>query len=195
MKKMIVAAGVVTWSTSSLCVDEPKSRMPSVVDCQTERASDVCKAYFAKFASHCDPQKEQIVFSCNTGRNIVSVCASRNFSVAQGYVQYRFGPIGAPALIFPESATHPSKFATGGNLFYGGGSGKYMRLPRDGYAYVIYFGAGRGWEKEGVAVEKNGKLIGNVPCELPADPSGLLAKYDFFKSFGIAEDRKGFVIP
>jgi len=46
---------------------------------------------------HCQAD-EQIIFSCSFGKKMVSVCASNDFSVNKGYLQYRFGLKGAPEL-------------------------------------------------------------------------------------------------
>jgi hypothetical protein len=56
--------------------------------------------------SHCRDQ-EQLVFSCNIAKSskVVSLCASRPFSKAQGSLVYRFGPIGKVELEFPSSPT------------------------------------------------------------------------------------------
>ena len=43
--------------------------------------------------SHCAPA-EQVIFSCNTGAKIVSVCAAGDLSAGVGSISYRFGPPG-----------------------------------------------------------------------------------------------------
>jgi hypothetical protein len=56
--------------------------------------------------SHCKDQ-EQVVFSCSIAKSskVVSLCASRPFSKAQGSLVYRFGRIGNVELEFPSSPT------------------------------------------------------------------------------------------
>jgi hypothetical protein len=46
--------------------------------------------------------QEIIIFSCSTGTNIVSVCASHELSTSKGYMQYRFGRIGKVEQSIPK---------------------------------------------------------------------------------------------
>ena len=56
-----------------------------------KRAPSLCKA------------NEQIFFNCTVkGGKIISLCASKQLTAKTGYLQYRFGKIGAPELQFPE---------------------------------------------------------------------------------------------
>lgn len=135
---------------------------------------------------------EDIVFACSTGKKLISVCASQNLSAADGYVQYRFGNEGNIEMSVPESKAHPSKFSTGGSLMYSGGGGAYMRFNNGGYGYVVYSGMGKGWDKQGVAVEKDGKLLTNILCK---NTSIETIGPDFFEKNAIPEDKVGFEIP
>ena len=135
---------------------------------------------------------EAVVFSCNTGKKLISVCASENLAANAGYVQYRFGTKEKLELSFPDNEFHPGLYATGGNLMYSGGGGAYMRFNNGAYSYVVYSGIGKGWEKQGVAVEKNGKLLSNIPCK---EPSVEGFGSEFFTTNGIPEDTVGFEIP
>jgi hypothetical protein len=94
--------------------------------------------------------KEKVIFSCSTGKKLISVCSSENLSSAAGYVQYRFGTKEKLELSFPEPQAHPSSFSTGGALMYSGGGGAYMRFNKGAYSYVVYSGMGKGWDKQGV---------------------------------------------
>ena len=61
-------------------------------------------------------EQEQTVFSCSLGKKIVSVCAAKDISPTNGYVQYRFGPKNAPELIFPTSTESTNRsFMRSGN--------------------------------------------------------------------------------
>lgn len=74
---------------------------------------------------------------------------------------------------------------------YAGGGGAYLRLLNGGYSYVLYTGIGRGWEKEGLALEKNGHLIKNFECK-----SSAISEIgsNLFEKYHIPEDE-GFDIP
>ncbi|MDD5211109.1 MAG: hypothetical protein PHV62_01730 [Sulfuricurvum sp.] len=72
-----------------------------------------------------------------------------------------------------------------------GGGGAYLRLLNGGYSYVLYTGIGRGWEKEGLALKKNGHLIKNFEGK-----SSAISEIgsNLFEKYHIPEDE-GFDIP
>ncbi len=142
--------------------------------------------------SHCTHQ-EEIVFNCSIGNKVVSICASQNSNTQATYLQYRFGPIHSPELIFPSKKIMPHSKITGNILTFSGGGGAYLRFTRNRYRYVIYTAIGRGWgEKAGVAVEKNGRLQVNLICR--DQPISVLGP-DFFDRAQIAIDQIGFELP
>jgi hypothetical protein len=144
--------------------------------------------------SHCTGQ-EQVIFSCSVGEKIVSVCASKNISPTNGYLQYRFGKPNAPELIFPSS-TKPS-FPRSGiqarTLMFSGGGGSYLRFINRKYNYIVYTAIGKGWgAKDGVWVEKDGKPIADLRCrDIPVSKLGD----DFFTQAGLASDQDEFLPP
>ena len=110
---------------------------------------------------------EDTIFSCALGTKRVAVCASHDLSPTRGYVQYRFGPKNAPAFIIPAS-TEPSSRAAlqARTLMFAGGGGGYIRFLNGRYHYIVYTAIGKGWgTKDGVAVEKDGKLLTHFPCQ------------------------------
>lgn len=142
--------------------------------------------------SHC-AKDESIVFNCSVGKKIVSVCASKSISATSGYLQYRFGPKGAPELIYPAARTVPNADIQAETLSFSGGGGAYIRFKRDKYGYVVYTAIGRGWgEKAGLAVEKDLKLLANLPCQMPVQSE---LGPDFFEQAGLAKDPIGFELP
>jgi hypothetical protein len=155
---------------------------------KTEAVNDIAPAIAN---THCSPQ-EKVIFSCSTGKKIVSVCASTKLTSSSGYVQYRFGLKGTPELQYPELTSPPSQFVTGGTLTFSGGGGAYMRFAKGSYGYVVYTGIGKDWEKSGIAIENNGKVEASLVCE--KEPISELGP-DFFTKFGILEDQRGFEIP
>lgn len=142
-------------------------------------------------ASHCTAE-EKTVFSCNVGEKIVSVCASKDLSPTAGSIQYRFGSEGHPEIRLPDPAAHPATAAKGGTLMYSGGGGAFLRFSKGEYNYVVYTGSGKGWKKDGVVVDKGGKLIANFRCKgAPVSELGP----EFFQGSGMPEDEREFDIP
>ena len=153
----------------------------------------------AKQTSHCTAT-ETVIFSCQTGVKLVSVCASRNLTPATGYLQYRFGTAGQPLeLMLPTGEIHPRKAAYGVNVAYAGGGAAWLRFSRGSHAYVVYSGIGR-WgpngatmEKRGLAVENNGKLIANLKCT--GKSISELGPHWFTKAGYAPNDKEEFFLP
>lgn len=144
--------------------------------------------------SHCSEQ-EQTVFACSLGEKIVSVCASKDISQAGGYLQYRFGKPKAPELMFPSTTkpfSHRSDIQAR-TLMFSGGGGAYLRFINGKYNYIVYTAIGKGWgTKDGVSVEKDGKLIANLKCR--DVPVSILGE-DFFTRAGLTSDQDEFLLP
>jgi hypothetical protein len=130
-------------------------------------------AMLAISAAFCPPVKadnslcsatEKVFFSCATGKKIVSICASADYPAPSAAFQYRFGPKGAPELVWPETATSRAG-VTFGNIGYSGGGLGYIRFTKGDIEYVVYSGMGKGWAKDGVMVQKNGKSLANHLCK------------------------------
>jgi hypothetical protein len=51
--------------------------------------------------SHCS-QSEEIIFSCKIGSKMMSVCSSKSLVSKVGYLQYRFGRLGALEFTYPR---------------------------------------------------------------------------------------------
>ena len=155
----------------------------------------VCLVTFSALAAeaHCRAQ-EQTIFACALGTKMVAVCASHDLSPTRGYVQYRFGPKNAPEFIFP-AATEPSSRAAiqARTLMFAGGGGGYIRFINGRYHYIVYTAIGKGWgTKDGVAVEKDGKLLTRFTCrDVPVSKLGE----DFFTQAGLATDPVEFLLP
>jgi hypothetical protein len=58
---------------------------------------------------------------------------------------------------------------------------------------VVYTAIGKGWgEKDGVAIEKNGKRLSHVSCkDEPVSKLGV----DFYRKAGLKEDKGDFDLP
>ena len=68
-----------------------------------------------------------------------------------------------------------------------------MRFKAGEYDYVVYTAIGKGWgEKDGVAIEKNGKRLSHVSCkDEPVSKLGV----DFFAKAGLKPDKSDFDLP
>ncbi|SDW49077.1 hypothetical protein SAMN05421783_104237 [Thiocapsa roseopersicina] len=142
--------------------------------------------------SHCS-SGELVVFSCDTGKKTVSVCASPDLSARGGWVEYRFGPVGAPELVFPAARSHPRHVVQAGTWGFSGGGGAFMQFSKAPYAYTVYTAIGKGWgEKSGVAVLKNGKRIANLPCLGPVQSE---LGPDLFGRAGLDDQPDAFELP
>ena len=112
---------------------------------------------------------EAVVFSCSSTKGkTISLCSSLILTETDGYLQYRYGVIGKiPELIFPKRQEHPKKNFLSGTVPYSGGGAAYLKFKRGDYIYTVFTGIGKGWEKEGVIVNKSGKQIAHVLCDGP----------------------------
>lgn len=143
--------------------------------------------------------RETLLIGCTTGAKLVSVCASQDLDRSKGYIQYRFGKPSEPLeQVVPEGFVHPSKAITGNNETYAGGGAVWLRFRKGDYAYVVYSGIGR-WgpkgsplAKDGVAVERNGKVIANLKCS--GGVAGELGPDWFEKTgVGVRQDEEFFI--
>lgn len=140
-------------------------------------------------------QQEQVIFSCSLGKKTVSVCASNDLSANSGYLQYRFGQPGRIELNLPAlpQSVPVNQFVQARSLMFSGGGGGYLRFINGSYHYIVYSAIGKGWgPKDGVAVEKNGRLIVYHECrDIPVSEIGEA----FFSEAGLLIDQREFNIP
>jgi hypothetical protein len=147
------------------------------------------------------PTQEKVIFSCPAGRDTISVCATPDFGAAQGLLTYRFGRDGkefslpaTPAVKdkpADDKAAGPKVYSRA--LMFSGGGGAYLRFTNEGYSYIVFTAVGKGWgEKQGVAVEKDGKTLSYHRCT--AEPVSELGP-EFFDHAGIPEDAEEFLLP
>ena len=134
---------------------------------------------------------EKVIFSCSLGAKFVSVCASGDLSAGVGSLAYRFGPVGAPEILYPAGAWRG--VTRSGTWTFSGGGGAWLAFHRDAFRYIVYTAIGRGWgEKSGVSVEKDGKMLTNLPCR--AKPEFEIGPA-LFEDAGIPEDNTPFDLP
>lgn len=114
--------------------------------------------------THCS-NEERVVFSCSTGKKFVSVCASKDASKDKGYVQYRYGVINKPELIFPENREPANKnFSYQYNLYASGYSNDIL-FNIGTFNYIVSYLFAKGDESGSVEVIKSGKNIANIICK------------------------------
>lgn len=126
---------------------------------------------------------EKVVFSCSTGKKVVSVCQTD----ASGAVQYRFGKQGStPDISLPENPVSREGVVRGTTSFSGGG-GAYIAFTKGDTRYVVHDCVGQRGEDTGIDVERRGKksisiqcvglptgnLEKNIPASIPVDPESM----------------------
>ena len=52
-------------------------------------------------------------------------------------------------------------------MAYSGGGGAFLKFNNADYTYAVFTGIGKGWEKEGVLVQKAGKQVAYLQCQGP----------------------------
>ncbi|MFM2450901.1 MAG: hypothetical protein RIS44_3351 [Pseudomonadota bacterium] len=167
----------------------------------TVSSSPVAPAAAIGQTSFCTAQ-ETVVFSCRTGAKMVSVCASKNAAISNGYLQYRFGKPDsheALELMLPEGQLTANKAASGETVPFAGGAGSWLRFKKGGYSYVAYSGIGM-WgpkgetrEKNGIVVERSGKTLANLKCT--GDTTSELGP-EWYEKMGVqAKGDEDFLFP
>ena len=93
MRKMILAVALI--AVAFLCFVSERDSRAAVTPGQALQPNSLCA------------RDERIIFSCPVKKpaKIVSLCASKNLSADQGYLQYRFGLPGKVELEFPKERT------------------------------------------------------------------------------------------
>lgn len=173
---------------------DPTTARPKIRQCLVATAIWLMAAPVALAVanSHCR-DTEQTLFSCSTGRNLVSVCGSADLSGGAGWLQYRFGPPGAPQLSQPALGATWRERVSAGTVMYSGGGGAYLMFHNPPYKTTVYSADGRGWgHKAGVVVDKQGKRLANLRCR-QAETSELGP--DLFERAQIPPADSGFSLP
>ena len=94
MRKMILAVALI--AVAFLCFVSERDSRAAVTPGQALQPNSLCA------------RDERIIFSCPVKKpaKIVSLCASKNLSADQGYLQYRSGRPGKIELEFPKDRTN-----------------------------------------------------------------------------------------
>ena len=83
---------------------------------------------------------EQVLFSCKVadGPKFVSVCGSNRLDAKRGYVQYRFGRVGALELEYPQGLEETQRAFRYAHYFRAQVDRTELSFERGGYKYALY---------------------------------------------------------
>ena len=124
--------------------------------------------------THCN-ENENVIFSCDVGKKIVSVCSSKNLS--NPAIQYRFGRIGNIEASVPSNPNNFHNSVTGYHLNVGGTAEvKGMEFINGDVTYGI------NTIENYLYVRKNGKDIANLTCRDKAKDN---IKIGYLRKLGI----------
>jgi hypothetical protein len=106
----------------------------------------------------------------------------------------------------------PAVLFNPGNLMFSGGGGTYLQFKKEGYTYTVFSAVGK-WGKncftpqeepqtclrdiDGVAVQKDGIEVANIPCKQDADYVPGQFAPEFWDKIGLGEgsSQQEFDIP
>jgi hypothetical protein len=179
------AQRIVLWSTAWLAI-AGLDLQPSLAQPRTPRS------YSAPQQRSLCPEDEATTFSCPIGRKVVSLCVAGRGS-QPGVIRYVFGKPGNVELALVNSLGSDVRVTYGG-LSYSGGGGDYVRVRNGPFAYVVYSALGRGWEQEGLVVEKDGHRISAKQCGGPGGALGPNGWQDVYAAH-LPPDKEGFEKP
>jgi len=116
---------------------------------------------------------ETALFSCNTGKKLIALCASENLSKEKGYVQYRVTHNGKNQFVFPSVNTHPHGLFFESTLLWTRDDEQRVHFQNGEYSYLLYDRSFSAYPKDsraGVMVFRNGKEIADLKCKENMDP-------------------------
>lgn len=111
----------------------------------------------------CSPE-ERVLFACETGKQLASVCASAHFSARTGYIQFRYGTSDEVEIEWPEERV-TRHHATKGNLFYANTIGTYLRFRKNRGSFVVFSVSGK---SSGLVIEQDAKILKKQVCQKSA---------------------------
>ena len=109
-------------------------------------------------------------FSCKTQAKVVSLCASKNLSSTDGYMQFRYGRRGNIELRFPPEDRHPKGLFTNTHENYTDGTEFGLHFNVGELTYTVYNtitfpGPSRDpANRHGLRIEKGDKFIREIEC-------------------------------
>lgn len=103
---------------------------------------------------------ERVVFTCEIGRKLLSLCATRDLDETRGSLQYRFGTPERVELSHPAKPDHPSRHFTSDRLWsrHLGSLVVDLAFRRGTTGYSVFRHELRGEVSAGVSVDVAGKV-------------------------------------
>lgn len=136
---------------------------------------------------------ETVLFACDTSHaKKIAACARPGAGTPFGDIRYRFGTPTHTELEFPIAAQPLATYASGASFGDGGrGELTFLSLKRAEATYSVYskvvaptYQQDGASESDGVLVERAGKVIANIHCDVESIPhAGVLADR---RLFGVA---------
>ena len=126
---LLLAAPQVKVSPAPKRVQEqpPTLRPRKSTSVRASRATSLCRA------------DEQTLFSCKVAdTKFASVCGSRRLDAKRGYVQYRFGRVGALEFEFPRAREATQRAFRYAHYFRARVDRTELSFESGGYSYVLY---------------------------------------------------------
>lgn len=126
----------------------------------------------AASGSLCQPAEKRI-FDCAIGDKRLSVCGSGNLGPKAGTVQYRFGSVDKPELLYPPRPAAPKGVFWSSHTMYSGGGEFRIRFRNGSHEFLVFdsstrtgFGAtgNKTVFTSGVVVKQNGKTLAVRKC-------------------------------
>lgn len=116
---------------------------------------------------------ETALFSCNTGKKLIALCASDNLSKEKGYVQYRVTHNGKKQFVYPSENTHPSGFFFESTMLWTKDDEQRVHFRNGDFSYLLYDRSFSAYPKDsraGVMVFRNGKKVSDLQCKENMNP-------------------------
>jgi hypothetical protein len=131
----LIAAGVLLTSASprALFTRDGKKLSPDLMSSEPgnlmpQGATSLCR------------KDEQVLFSCNTAAaKMISLCGSKELEKKKGYLQYRFGKVGALELEFPQKLQDTQAAFRIDHYFRARVDRTHLSFVNGGYKYELYY--------------------------------------------------------
>lgn len=130
----------------------------------------------AQVKSLCE-KGENTVWSCQSGKKIYSICASRDLTGTIGYLQYRAGTLEKTEFKFPAELQHPKGRFEYGLLAHGA----YLSFKNGHYSYEIsepLIG------QPAIDISKADRHLSTLQCSTSTQSLTDNATMDIFKTVG-----------
>jgi len=161
-----------SFSTALMCLAAPPASLAEPTKMPTPT---LCKS------------DERSLFTCGVGKKVLSVCATRDLSMSQGSVYYRFGRLAKPELVYPTTPKHPSKAFRAYFNHWAKGNEVQLSFERGRETYTVYaYTSAFAGEAYGVGVFEGDRLLATHECSRGSVEHALHE----LNAFGLAEAQR-----